>query len=706
MNWKKPALNWLPFLFLAWTLVLLGSSHRASLVIVPENWDFLTDIAIPRLAIGGNFFQFWSHHLVLLAECISFLIGAWGIGRFLLARFHTSERRNAPDWTLRLVLLPTAFGLGVMGYAAFAILSLGFLARAVLQILALAAAIHGSVRLVREVRGFRLGQNSPSGGPDPEDKDHLPALLAVCIVAALGVDLILSTVPEINYDALEYHLAVPHAYLQAGRIIDLPYNCFSKLPLLMSMVYVWALAAGGTLLDGMYIAKWINFFLGIGVTVAVYSWGKTLRGPRTGLLAAMVFSCLPMVTYFYMVATADMACVFFVFMSGSAFLLWARERKEISLLWISGLLGGFALATKYVACFGLAPLWLWLVYERWLKKPRSAAAMTQFTCLLLVPLLPWWTQNLVLGYNPLFPVIGGPSLGDPRSVTYIAGSVAEVLKYSLIYSPNPGLMIGPLFLAAAPLLAWGARERGVRLGLLYCLIGISGGFLATLHFRFFAQFFPVAAVLLALSVAQLENELTRFSTLLCHVGLLSICALNLGWSAAILMFSRTEGLLVGTGQMTPSEFLKVPRDLYPAPSFGAYEALEALQLPGKKRVLVVGDARTYYCPLPHIGNSSFDRSPILDWAEKARTPEELVARIDMEDIRAIVFNRAEFYRVALGGKHNKPVEDILNATFRRFFETYYEDVFNVVLLRNSSARGGTDGNSASPAENTNASTGR
>lgn len=676
MNREKPLAVWAPFGFLLWVTFLLIVTHRASLAVLPEGLDFLRDAVIPKLFIGKNFVPFWSNHLLLMAKAVCLMAGGWGIGRGLQRCLCGADRSADSSGLLRDMLLPAALGLGVMGYLAFLVLAVGFHALALLGFAAAAISIAGAGVLFEWLRRS-LSIKRRESPLASKDRDFLPVLLMAVVVIAMGMSLILSTTPEINFDSLEYHLAIPQAYLQAGRIIDLPYNIFSKLPLLMSMLYVWALTIGGSAVDGMYIAKWINFFLGVGVVMAVYAWGKRLNGTRAGILAALLFCSLPMVFYFSMTATADMACLFFVAATVSAFALWAH-RRDTPLLWIAGLLGGFALATKYVAGFALAPLWIWLAGEAWRRETRAGGSLLLFTLLLLLPLLPWWTQNLLLGYNPLFPLIGVPAFESIRRITHLFGPLREVLTYSLVYYPDPARWIGPLFLAAVPLVLLGVRDRRVRLGALYCLVGLSVGSIVTANIRYFAALLPVAAVTIALATERLEPARSR---LICYVGLLAVCSFNIGWSATQLMFFTTDGLAVGAGQVVPADFLKIPRNLYPAPSYGAYEALGRIGLPQGERALIVGETRTFYCPVPFLGGSAYDPSPILEWAEKSKDAEELVAHIDERNVRVIVVNRAEFFRVAQAGKHDLRIENLLVSMSNRYFKKYYEDAFTVVFVR-------------------------
>ena len=58
--------------------------------------------------------------------------------------------------------------------------------------------------------------------------------------------LVLALAPPIRFDSLVYHLALPNAYLQAGRVSYLPWIVMSGMPQTAELLYAWAIALGGT----------------------------------------------------------------------------------------------------------------------------------------------------------------------------------------------------------------------------------------------------------------------------------------------------------------------------------------------------------------------------------------------------------------------------------------------------------------------------
>jgi len=78
--------------------------------------------------------------------------------------------------------------------------------------------------------------------------------------------------PEIEYDALNYHLAVPRFYLEAGCLIDLPYFFHSYFAHLPDMFFGLCIALGGG-----PAAKLANFAAGVASMGAVNSLGQAAR---------------------------------------------------------------------------------------------------------------------------------------------------------------------------------------------------------------------------------------------------------------------------------------------------------------------------------------------------------------------------------------------------------------------------------------------
>ena len=54
-----------------------------------------------------------------------------------------------------------------------------------------------------------------------------------------------SLAPPLHFDSLVYHLVMPHAYLDAGRISYLPWIVMTGMPQTTEMLHTWAMALGG-----------------------------------------------------------------------------------------------------------------------------------------------------------------------------------------------------------------------------------------------------------------------------------------------------------------------------------------------------------------------------------------------------------------------------------------------------------------------------
>ena len=71
-------------------------------------------------------------------------------------------------------------------------------------------------------------------------------LLSLCVLLALLGLLLCALPPDGNeWDALAYHLAFPKLYLQAGRMVEIPFMHQSYFPPLQDMLYLWGLSVGG-----------------------------------------------------------------------------------------------------------------------------------------------------------------------------------------------------------------------------------------------------------------------------------------------------------------------------------------------------------------------------------------------------------------------------------------------------------------------------
>ncbi len=151
------------------------------------------------------------------------------------------------------------------------------------------------------------------------------------------------------------------------------------------------LAAIGDSLGGLYGARAVGIFFGLGLAWIMYMIGRTLFSEKAGLLSALVFLLTGTSLYLSKLATYDIIAAFFL---GLSFLLIVLSEKRQSPLWL--LAGAVALflasITKYVVPVYIGPF---LIYVFWRQK---------FSRALLSFFLPLFILLALYGYLVLYPM--------------------------------------------------------------------------------------------------------------------------------------------------------------------------------------------------------------------------------------------------------------------------------------------------------------
>ncbi len=240
-------------------------------------------------------------------------------------------------------------------------------------------------------------------------------LLALCGFVALAA-LAWALAPEIQYDALNYHLAVPAAYLAEHRVLDLPHFWHSYFAQMMEMVFALGLALGG-----QAAVKLLTFAMGIAAALAVYALGRVLFNARVGLWAAALFYATPMTAWLSGTAYTDLAVGFFFFSSLIAFLRWRRAREN-GWLRASGWLAGASLGVKATAAYGLPVIGAMMLWDlaRGFGGPQGSPpgfpeqrrgsglarmrSLAGFLGPAALSALPWYLLRFSFTGNPFFPL--------------------------------------------------------------------------------------------------------------------------------------------------------------------------------------------------------------------------------------------------------------------------------------------------------------
>lgn len=660
-----------------WAVVVAGVHFPYAIKKVPLTLLGSLDLLTNEAAIGPFFLTFWLAHLVRVVACLLFLAGVRRIGRYFL---HRIIGGSAPpsDGPVESAL---SFGLGLVfiGYLAFAILLVPGVAMILLRIFFAGLCVVGikEMRMVWAASKDKVWHRS----------DAVERVLFMPLACGVALAFIGTTAPEISYDALVYHLAVPQSYLSAGQMIDLPYNHYSYLPLLTSLLYVWGLAV-----DGMYMAKLMNWFIGMALLHALYAFASGLKGRKFGLAACALFITIPTVTYLHWVANSDLGAALFLMFALMCCLKWREFPTKIGFLYLAGLFCGAGLATKYTTAIGVAAIMTYCNVRLYsVPVDRKWRVAGCFALLLVLPLLPWFVRNFVFQGNPFFPYateyFGGRSFDPELLRNWYAetrhGSPGLALTPHLLkiwrdvtvgMESTPYNYMGPLLVGLAPLsIVFLGRSL---LGTVLCasmgayILGLSATHISRLSIPYLA----VATAGLSYCLA----EKSRFRPMLLAL-FLALSMHNLYRIGQILLLTSVKGLKVGMGQQTPEQYLSRARNWYPDPSFGAFRHIGGLKLPKEERILVIGDPRTFYSPRLAITNAPHDIPVVFHWANSAQGSNELDRKLISENVSVVVSNKSGSQhtdsRKYVNERNLAMIGDLLAKKFTKIYEDEWAVVF-------------------------------
>lgn len=585
---------------------------------------------------GPYFSTEWARHAGRLLAAGFFFLSLPGLGARLLGPW----RERYPDPFLRAGLALVFWSL-----VGFALAAAGWSRAPVLRVLSVALAA--------------IGLSGTRTWPYPFPPVSFLLRLGLGVVAAFYV--LTTAVPETFYDALVYHLAAPQLWLQTGSMADMPDIHLWRLPGLMQTLYLWALAWGDDRLCKILT-------LGVGFLAAglFASWTARRWPGSAGPWAALLFLTSPMIGVNLWSCANDIPAGFFLFLAFALWLgAWEEERPAASLA-LSGLFLGAAAAAKYTALFSAPYFALDLLLNR--RRPgrvpwREGAL---FAAGALLPLAPWWIRGALWTGNPFYPEAAGLLGGDiPENIALLADWKSDTAgagglfhrALSLVRESVQGVeagrfgFVGPSLLAFLPLLLF-VRPSPAVSSLLGCGL-VSYVFYTAVSGRL-RYFIPQLGFGFVLAAAALDGYRATLSGLGPSARAVffrrampalagALAVLNLFWLA--LVFQRfNQGWDVVWGRASPAEYLRREHiGVYGHPSQGAFDFLK--KEGGAGRVFVVGEARTFRCPLPARASGNFNVPTYGSWFRDAPSPADFLARLKAEGFTYLLVNAPEMKRI-------------------------------------------------------------
>jgi hypothetical protein len=370
-------------------------------------------------------------------------------------------------------------GLGLFAYAILALACLGLLHAWLVWLIFVVLGIG----LFRDIwcsiknLGKRLGGLFSAGF---SVKNRAADILLISLISIyLLVNLIGALAPEIEPDALVYHLYVPRIYVQNHRLVHIPYEFRSAFPLGIEMLFTL-----GMLLSTSALAKLIHFSLGVLSLLATYCFGRKYLTDKVALLAAALFYTIPVVSWESTTAYIDLGFALFTALEIFALVNWMCSSQQKWLL-MASIMCGFAMGTKYYGLFGLILLLIGIAFKFYfVDKGRTLLVLKTLVIYGSVSLLivsPWLIKNHVFTGNPVYPFLNNifkSPLMPPINPTFDRASfgIGDDVFSRYILSPwnitfhgeKYGGVISPIFLIFLPLLFVIRVEKVIKYALLFC----------------------------------------------------------------------------------------------------------------------------------------------------------------------------------------------------------------------------------------------
>lgn len=227
----------------------------------------------------------------------------------------------------------------------------------------------------------------------------LAGVVTGCAAAFL---LVHGSLPPGDWDSLMYHLEVPEAWLEAGRIHLPEDNLHAAITGLPQLLYLPLLAAGSPASPAL-----LNGLFALLLAAAVFAVGARLLDGESGALATALLWASTGMLIVAVTPRVDTTLTLFLLVGHGAVaaaLLEPGARRDH--LYRAALVLGLAVGVKYHAlayAAALAPLALWALLRHGDPPPRRGRIALVGILLFGVAALPWLAKNVILMGAPLYP---------------------------------------------------------------------------------------------------------------------------------------------------------------------------------------------------------------------------------------------------------------------------------------------------------------
>lgn len=654
--------------YIFWTYFFYNNYFIKSNFLISLKWfvHIFSNLRYPHNFSLGRFIPLAGYHLLLLVGLGIICMIAFGMGRKILKLLRIEGES---------ILESTIFALGLgFGFLSLMMFFLGILKLYYTWVIYCVLGIL-SVFSFFEVKKVKL-QKPQLSSSKPRFTIFAMFFWGILGVAAI-INLVGALVPEVFYDSLVFHLAVPALYKINHGIRYIETIFTSGFPQNMQMLYTLSILLGTDIL-----AKLIHWIMGIFVVLLVYTFGRKYFNYRAGLVAAAIFYTIPMVAMQSRVTGIELSLTFFELLAIFALVNWFainrrdEKPKPVKNGWliVAGIFSGLAMGVKYTAMYSF-PLFaisvlLGAVIINKVKIKMSLKKTFLFCAVATALFFPWLIKNTIYTNNPFNPLL--TSIFKTKNLyfgteytpldntiylnkknkkweTYPTRNIKEwlIFPWALTKKGNDSnSFVGPIFLYLLPLLFFLRKDSATKflifLGVAWFL---TWSLVATRNLRYFISGLTLFGIIISSLLLKVEKE-NRYFTKIAIFLVFLMSLNNIGWSLIVLTTNKNPWGVV-LGRESREEYLyrdSIGRNLMPY----YYPVVKYINqnLPLDAKVLFIGEARGYYCERDFVTSLAEDPHSIVTRLVRfCKDTDELLEKLKGLGITHVLYNRREGYRL-------------------------------------------------------------
>ena len=475
------------------------------------------------------------------------------------------------------------------------------------------------------------------------------------VLVPFSVYLLLGSVsPPTDFDVREYHLQGPKEWFQQGQISYLRHNVYTSFPFLSEMLPLTAMVLVGDWWEGALAGQAVLACFQLLTACAVFAICTRWLSGSVAWLATLIYLTTPWTLRISLIAYAEGALMFYL-ISSAMVTFWLIEQgsHQRSLLFLAGLLGGCAMASKYTGLVSvITPAALIISWEllrqskedrlvaksnvsRWALFRGLALPLGAFALGASLMIAPWLLRNLNDTGNPVYPlgysIFGGSEWSSEMNARWVPAHSSR--EHSLALIPRHFMDVAVynmwtsslLFALSVPAILLVRRIRAVRTSFLLIAWGFVTWWALTHRIdRFWIPLIPLLSITAACSrllnssghwrgfVSTLIAAATSYNIYFCTLALV-------GFHAGLMDLNAARKLTVRSDVQTLNS-----------------------TLPSTAKVLMIGDAEVFDATFPLVYNTVFDENLFEEWTvdpSDVATPLRDRRMLSSDEIRRVLKSR-------------------------------------------------------------------